>query len=169
MGTIYDMIKLDVQNDQAQSRGFIMDGLPLNTLEPLQTSQLDFLTSVVQDYDICVLIDMQISDQDLIRRRAGLWLDPVTNINYPAAQILYSKRRRNEGWIDGDEDSVLKEEMMMTAPESEISPDNSDDKEVDLDAEEGEPDADKGKRYIQNNLTKNRKAYPILSEKILDR
>lgn len=66
-----------------------------------------------------VLVHLRISDENLIRRRAGQWIDPVTGQGYPTQQVLYSRRRRNEGYVDGTPDTeALIEAGMDPKPNS---------------------------------------------------
>jgi adenylate kinase family enzyme/YHS domain-containing protein len=160
------MIKL-LESSKTQSRGFIIDGIPLLCDEVGFDVQMEYITKLVQQYGNCVLIDMRISNQDLLRRRAGLWLDPVTNDTFPAQQVLYSRQRRQEGWIDGEEDTIYKEEndrykfeISGEEPEAEeaLDNDNEDDQEIELEKPEK-----------SDYQLANRRAYPILAEKVLDR
>jgi adenylate kinase family enzyme/YHS domain-containing protein len=160
------MIKL-LESSKTQSRGFIIDGIPLLCDELDFDVQMEYITKLVQQYGNCVLIDMRISNQDLLRRRAGLWLDPVTNETFPAQQVLYSRQRRQEGWIDGEEDTIFKEENEKYKFEiggEEVEAEEPADNENEEDQEEEIEKAEKSDYQLAN-----RRAYSILSEKVLDR
>ncbi|KAI8894618.1 hypothetical protein BC833DRAFT_604251 [Globomyces pollinis-pini] len=160
----------------AQFKGYILDGIPLPSKGELSTIQMNFLNSLIKDNikSNCVLVDLRMSDEDLIHRRASLWTDPVTNISYPGQQILYSRQRRNEGWVDGDEDTVFAAEQLEKTQELTDSgaPTNDDGPVLDEEAkdeDEEETEESKPQKLVTTPYIKNRRAYPILSEKVLDR
>lgn len=136
----------------------------MNIKSPNLFDQIDHLVSVIQNFNV-VLIDLRISDQDLLRRKASSWVDPVTNISYPGQQVLYSRKRRREGWVDGEEDAVYYAERATNSP-SGAKPK----KEA---LEEGDEDEEHTEEAVTVTTPlkpfRNQISYPILSEKILDR
>ena len=136
----------------------------MNIKSPNLFDQIDHLVSVIQNFNV-VLIDLRISDQDLLRRKAASWVDPVTNISYPGQQVLYSRKRRREGWVDGEEDAVYNSERAANSP-SGAKPKKEASEEGDEDEEHTEEAV-----TVKTPLKpfRNQISYPILSEKILDR
>lgn len=154
-------------NEVIHAKGFVLEGLPVNIKNPNLYDQMDHLLALVQKSN-CVLVDLRIADQDLVRRRAASWLDPVTNISYPGQQVFYSRRRRREGWTDGEVDTVYNAERASpAAKDSAQSPTEEGGEEEE--APDGEGSANAQVPESAPKLFKNLTSYPILSEKILDR
>ncbi|KAJ3273051.1 adenylate kinase [Terramyces sp. JEL0728] len=163
---LYEDMKLKLQKDPAQSKGFILDGVPM-ILENIDgPAQIQFLVSLIQNQQRhnCVIIDMRLSDEDLVRRKASQWVDPLTSISYPGQQVLYSRKRRHDGFIDGDDDSIQNEELSLIYGKQtqQVKDEGEGQDEEDKDEEENAPP--QNQTYL-----KNRSSYPILSEKILER
>ncbi|KAJ3325576.1 adenylate kinase [Boothiomyces sp. JEL0866] len=165
---VLEQMKLKLLDDASHSKGFILDGVPMvldNTDGP---TQISFLTSLVQNQQRhnCVVIDLRISDEDLVRRKASQWIDPLTNISYPGQQVLYSRKRRHDGFIDGDEDNVQTEELSLIYGKlnQQLKDENDAQEEEENIEEEEESGGQQNRPYL-----KNRSSYPIISEKILDR
>ncbi|KAJ3312582.1 adenylate kinase [Boothiomyces sp. JEL0838] len=165
---LYENMKLKLQDDASQSKGFILDGVPMLLENTDGPAQINFLVSLVQNLQRhnYVVIDLRISDEDLTRRKASQWIDPLTNISYPGQQVLYSRKRRHDGFIDGDEDTVQNEELSLIYgklnQQLKEGVDGQEDEEKDESEDESGPQ--QSRPYL-----KNRSSYPILSEKILDR
>ena len=62
---------------------------------------LDRIMTSIPTTHFPILLNFQLSDENMLRRRAGEWLDPLTQILYPGDQIVYSRKRRAEGYKDG--------------------------------------------------------------------
>ncbi|KAL2914320.1 hypothetical protein HK105_206092 [Polyrhizophydium stewartii] len=112
---IIKMMQETHATDEARFKGFVLDGLPcgLNTKKTIDPELLPLdmvvLHKLLQEHEathVPVLVHLGISDDNLVRRRAAQWLDPVTNIGYPGQQVAYSRLRRAQGWVDGQEDEV---------------------------------------------------------------
>lgn len=164
--TFYDALLMQLKSDSLHTKGFVLEDLPMNIKSPNLFDQIDSLVSVIQNFNV-VLVDLRISDQDLLRRKVASWVDPVTNVSYPGQQVLYSRRRRREGWVDGEEDTVYNAEKAA----SSLS--NAKPKKDSLEEEdEDEERAEEAKATVTTQTLKpfkNQMSYPILSEKILDR
>jgi hypothetical protein len=144
--------------------------------EEFQGQQMELLRKIADEYTPCIIIDLKLSNPDVVRRRAGFWYDPVSGECYPAQQVLYSRKRRHEGWVSGEPDPVfLQEESQMLLDFLKITPQKPVEKERESadDDEEEEADADaekeekKPERHVFNIV--NRKSYPILADDVLDR
>jgi hypothetical protein len=166
---IYDYLIKSIDNDNLLARGIIVDLSPFHFVGYDYQKHLNALQDVISKYKNCVLIDLRITTQDLIRRRAGLWTDPVTNITYPGQQVYYSKQRRQTGWTGDEEDEELIKEIQLTEPVFRAKAPEKKTEEDEFDGNENLkekvlPPAAQSKTYLPN-----RKCYPILSELILDR
>ncbi|KAL5034512.1 hypothetical protein BDV3_004075 [Batrachochytrium dendrobatidis] len=198
---IVKMMQESVISNNSEYKGYIVDGLPCglnakNTID-LESPPLDMavLHKIVQEKNkghIPVLIDLQISDENLIRRRASQWIDPSTNIGYSGQQVLYSRTRRSQGWVDGQEDTVALSEMESQQLEfynDALDEHDANGKNNTTDAVDEAEREDLDETAIQDNeleddlppasnnskqkkrleAIKNKKTWPILSEQILDR
>lgn len=126
--------------------------------EPKNISVLkDILSRGNQEF-VSVLIHLSISDDQLIRRRAGQWLDPKTNLLYSGAQVVYSRKRISQGWNEGPDDEAEAEELYFKATKVEV--------EDDEDENEGNEDKPVEQEI---DIFRNRTTWPILSEEILNR
>lgn len=153
---VYNNLKAILEKDTAQCSGFVLDGAPFNSAP----SQIELLTGLAKNGN-CVLIDLRINDQDLIRRRAANWLDPITNISYPGQQILYSLQKRHEG-LDVDIDSNYNRERNQRSFKMY--------KEVKEEIDEEEPDSVPTEKLQKApEMLLNQTSYPVLEEKILVR
>ncbi len=124
--------------------------------------QVAKLAQLVVNHENCVLVNLKINDHDLVRRRAAVWTDPVTNMSYPGQQVLYSRQRRHDGWIDGDEDTIYIQERLKNSVDRIILTPKL------VEGESDETD-DTPKLPQAPTIFRNQISYPILSEKILDR
>lgn len=158
---LYETIQSQLDADNLHPKGFLMEGIPMNIKSHNISQQLEQLASIIKKFN-CVLVDLRISDQDLLRRKVSSWVDPATNISYPGQQVVYSRKRRQEGWAEGEEDSVYIAERQTFNPQS---------KEKNQEDQIDDDDEPKETEIIQGppKLFKNRVSYPILSEKMLDR
>ena len=154
--------------------GYVLDGIPFNFSSSAESDEmpqdLKKLEQIITNRHptlIPVLINLSISDENLIRRRAAQWVDPKSNICYPGQQVSYSRKRRHEGWITGAEDEVyamesIKEDEEFNEPETN----EREDEEVEEFTEEAKEKKKPG--YKPVNLV-NRQAWPILDEDVLSR
>lgn len=141
-------------------KGYILDGIPslieLEEGEPKNVTALKNILSRGNEEFVSVLVHLSISDEQLIRRRAGQWLDPKTNILYSGAQVAYSRKRITEGWSEGPDDEAEAEDLYFKSTK------------VEIDEEEDEENEDKPIEQ-EKDIFRNRTTWPILSEEILNR
>ena len=159
--------------------GYILDGIPDNmeSLENDQEQPQDIATlfeilSTQASTLIPVLVNLSISDENLVRRRAAQWIDPKTNICYSGQQVSYSRKRRAEGWIDGAEDdlALAEEKLEQESPEAhEGQNENEEDEQLEEIEETVNPEVTEKKSEPQASRLNNRSTWPILSEEILNR
>lgn len=164
---ILDEMKLQISSIAAKRQGFILDGLPLNVSNPSIREQVEYLTEIALTVKNCILIDLRISNQDLIRRRAGEWFDPVTNIKYPGQQVLYSRQRRHEGWVEGEVDLIYVKERARPSQAALIAEETV--SEVGDGSEDDKIAVIATPVDLTPKIFSNQKAYPILSEVIMER
>eukprot|EP00842_Homolaphlyctis_polyrhiza_P006388 jgi/Hompol1/6750/HPOL_001194-RA len=200
---IIKMMEEVITTDEAKFKGYVIDGLPcgLNTKKKIDLEMLpldmQILHRLLKDRGrthIPVLVHLRISDENLVRRRAAQWYDPSTNIGYPGQQVLYSRLRRAQGWVDGQEDLVDLAETNANSKTPSKEKEGLDEAEKTDEQTGGEKDelenddldgdamnADANRRPVQSAQVsaqvklrpdvpiKNRTSWPILSEQILNR
>ena len=183
-------------------KGFVFDGLPCGLHDqeseinldalPTDMSLLHKLVNEKEKTHIPVLIQLRISDENLIRRRAAQWLDPITNISYPGQQVLYSRQRRAQGWVDGQPNDQAFIEAGLKVPKEGQDGEDGDENQED-DEQEDEDHGDSEKTQVEDELNldldavsppesavrkeakkdpfllKNKSTWTILSEQILNR
>jgi hypothetical protein len=98
-------------SDGTLFKGMVLDGLPCvertESGKDSNVRDIAILNSIMKNKPANfrpVMINLDINDDDLIKRRRDQWIDPMTGFVYPGAQVEYSKRRRTEGWVDGEPD-----------------------------------------------------------------
>lgn len=123
-----------------------------------------------------VLIQLHISDENLIRRRAARWVDPVTCLEYPGQQVVYSRKRRSEGYMEGEEDlTAIEEQRDMYGPkpgtESKGDAIKNPDEENGLDEDGiiGDDEIEVIPKKLWTHNLKNQMCWPIIPEVILCR
>jgi adenylate kinase family enzyme len=165
---VVSMMKNEIQQDEADFKGFVLEGLPGKfSVEDLEVLKV----AIERQNQVPVLVQLHISDENLMQRRAARWVDPVTSLTYPGQQVLYSRLRRSEGYVDGEEDSVaVGEQQDMTGLEA-----GAEEKEKEKEKQDEEEDEDgaikeeaKPKKVWEYNL-KNQQCWTILSEQVLGR
>lgn len=174
IGDLFHLAKAETEREHVKYKGFVVDGIPINPKGVTISDQFDYLESLLlkQKPHNFVLIDLRISDDDLMRRNASVWIDPINNNAYPGQQVLYSRQRRKEGWVDGDIDPLYEAERgshQLVSQREDIAEEGEDEKEAE-DEEQDEGESEEVKKEEKAPLMpKSRKTYNILSEKILDR
>ncbi|KAJ3163039.1 adenylate kinase [Geranomyces michiganensis] len=185
---ILELLSKVIGEQETLFRGYVLDGIPSGlthtTSKTSSTPDIDLLSknlSAKQPYFTPYLVDLKLSDDDLIRRRAGQWADPETGILYPGAQVVFSRKQRADGrggeegddesgehgdGDEGDEDKSQKED------DEEVDDDagSEDDEGSEASGEEAEEKKRK-KRPVKNTdppLT-NKVEWPLISMEILDR
>jgi hypothetical protein len=161
-----------MDSDDANSKGFVLDGVPMVSSTPDNLTQMEFLVELVKKKAShnCILIDLRISDEDLVRRRAALWTDPVTNATYPGNQVLYSRKRIKEGWNEGEEDNQQAEELTLIygnqgkGKAEEHGKDTADGEDENKDTSGEVIPERKTTAYLRN-----KSSYKILPPRVLDR
>lgn len=135
--------------------------MELEEEEPKNIKVLREILSKGKDQFVSVLVHLSISDEQLIWRRAGQWLDPKTNLLYSGSQVAYSRRRISEGWNQGPDDEAEAEELYFKTAQIQADEENEDN---------GEEEEEKEKPVQQEiDIFRNRITWPILSEEILNR
>jgi adenylate kinase family enzyme/YHS domain-containing protein len=171
---LYSRLIQKSKTENAEARGIIIDFSPIITDGVKLEDHMLFLKEIAASFQNCVLIDVQIPDQDLIRRRGGFWIDPVTNECYSSQQVYYSRKRRQEGYVEGEEDQVLQKELLLTqtifnAKKVEKKPeDEQDEEQIEDEAAVVEIEPEQANLASKHYLPK-RQCYTILGDKILDR
>ncbi|KAI8911461.1 hypothetical protein EDD86DRAFT_188816 [Gorgonomyces haynaldii] len=142
--------------DDADFKGVVVDGLPVEHLESLMSIMEQ---TVQRPGHVVVLVQMNISNENLLKRRAARWVDPVTNETYSGQQVLYSRLRRSEGYIDGDVDqvAVLEQDELYGIKAPQEKQEEEQEEEVPVDVE---------KRPV---TLRNQISWTILSEQVLSR
>ncbi|KAI8608195.1 hypothetical protein BC830DRAFT_1156309 [Chytriomyces sp. MP71] len=197
-----------VQNDDAQFRGIVLEGLPYAcslftdasstpTTPEVEFPDLVLLEKLVQHkppHFKLILVWMKMRDADLMTRRVGQWVDPVTGNLYPGAQVEYSKRRRAEGWVDGTPDVLYDAELdvelktwnfevedakKVKVPADEEEENDADDAGDGEEGDEGGGDEGEGGEGAKRSKAKtvnaerfrlaNKTVWTIVSKEILDR
>ena len=159
---VLDCMAAAIQQADAHFRGLVLDGLP-NTLD--ERDMLLIQQAASQTGHVPVFIQLNISDDNLLRRRAARWIDPLTNEGYSGAQVLYSRQRRADGYVDGEEDTVGVEERQALYEPRPVPVNSLEDKKPE-EGEEEVPIVVPTKRPI---AIKNQTSWVILSEQILSR
>ncbi|KAI9101243.1 hypothetical protein DFS34DRAFT_592129 [Phlyctochytrium arcticum] len=138
--------------------GFVLEGLPgylTDNIDPnSQPEDLLHLKNLLArkaPQHRLVLISLNISDHDLIRRRAAQWLDMETGIIYPGAQVVFSRKKWAEN-ADEESDAGGSEEGSEAGQEEA-----GDDEESDSDNEEN-PDDEEGGEEDEDAIKKKKKA-----------
>ncbi|KAI8907080.1 hypothetical protein DFJ77DRAFT_476617 [Powellomyces hirtus] len=183
-----------VRDQDTLFRGYVLDGLPSGLLPTAPSSpdsastdptsdDITLLNSILtenQPYFTPYLIDLSLSDDDLIRRRAGQWCDTETGILYPGAQVVFSRKRRAEG--HGDEEAHEDDDEEQQSHDDEDGEDEDaeekeDEEESGSDAGSGSDASDdeekkrkgkKKKKEVQVSLM-NKVEWPLISMDILNR
>lgn len=151
--------------------GFILDGLPYSSNQPTTTfnEEDNGFTLLEKAANIprqkLVLVNLNISNENLVRRRAARWVDPKANQSYSGQQVLYSRTRLADGYVEGEEDTVAKEEHieMYGKRLALVVANEGDDADVAV-IEHSRAAAEQAPFSIKNKQT-----WPILSESILNR
>ncbi|KAH6571770.1 hypothetical protein BASA50_001642 [Batrachochytrium salamandrivorans] len=198
---IIQIMQKEVNSDVAEYKGYVIDGLSCNSnfknVVNLVSSPFDitFLKKTLDEKakgHIPVLIRLQISDENLIRRRAAQWIDPSTNIGYSGQQVLYSRMRRSQGLKEGTDDLAasldverllhdkdgssknITEAAVMDGEDSDSNEDIEDSNTADNDILN--QDLDKLKTNMSSTMyaerlkiVQNKKSWDMISEQILDR
>lgn len=162
-------------------KGFVLDGLPGNLEEPSSESQnsppldiqvlKDILSQKAPNH-IQILVNLTVSDEDLMCRRAAQWLDPKTNNVYSGQQISYSRQRRAAGWVDGAEDEVaVAEEKWHAQQKNNVTEEDGTEEELLEQREElGDTSIDKPVIAAQEpSKLRSRTTWPILPDEVLVR
>ncbi|KAJ3156497.1 adenylate kinase [Geranomyces variabilis] len=185
---ILELLLKVIGEQETLFRGYVLDGIPSGI--PPTASQspsspdIDLLSQILsskQPYFVPYLVDLTLPDDDLIRRRAGQWVDPETGTLYPGAQVVFSRKKRADGQGgDGGVDQEGEHEDGEEADEEKSQKD--DDEEADDDAGSDDDEGSQGsgkdgegkkqkKRPVKNTdppLT-NKVEWPLISMDILDR
>ncbi|KAI9209033.1 uncharacterized protein BJ171DRAFT_418965 [Polychytrium aggregatum] len=106
---LMDLMKDAIASEQSRFKGYILEGLPCNFDQPEEQNYADirFLETIIDQKapnHSHVLINLSISDENLLERRKLQWVDPITGTIYPGAQVDYTRKRRTEGLVHEDED-----------------------------------------------------------------
>ena len=174
------------QNEESLFKGFVLDGFLSNTsgmddtVMPPDMQALSDLIDKKSPNQIFVLVNLSISDENLIRRRAAQWLDPKTNTFYSGQQVAYSRKRRADGWIDGtpDEFALAEAKLEDASDAKENQAEGQNEENIEGEKENGEQegkeeevgDGIKPQRVDRLAMKlSNRSTWPILSEEILNR
>ncbi len=177
---IFQALRAKIQTEEVVFKGYVLDGVPGNLDEPdveSQTSPRDIqvLTEILSQKapnHVQILVNLSMSDEDLMCRKAAQWLDPKTNSVYCGQQISYSRQRRAAGWVDGSEDEVATAESKWFADQKSkaMEDDGADDELQEQREELGDTEAEKPVVSAQEpSKLRSRTAWPILSDEVLAR
>jgi adenylate/nucleoside-diphosphate kinase len=177
---IFDALKAKIQSEEVVFKGYVLDGVPDNLEEPdLETRQIPKDIQVIFDLlaqqapnHIPILVNLTMSDEDLVCRKAAQWLDPKTNTIYSGQQISYSRQRRAAGWVDGTEDEVAVAEAKWEKEQNLDASDETVDEDLIMQREElGDGSIEKAaaKPAQDPPQLRSRTTWPILSDEILAR
>ncbi|KAJ3195085.1 adenylate kinase [Irineochytrium annulatum] len=197
--TVVKYMEEAARSEESMYTGYILDGLPYIDGDKEQIVKgLDVLKSLVdgrpQNFRI-VLLNLIISSDDVERRKRSQRVDPLTGTVYPGPQVLYSRRRREDGWENGAVDTfaqIVEEEELETwtfdynMDEDQAGADKGDNEEDDEDDHGDEDDADedgsetggggksksRSKRRpgdLKQIRLDNKIVWPIIGKEVLDR
>jgi adenylate kinase family enzyme len=88
---VQSLLKDEINLDESDFKGYVLEGLP-TTLQDIELLKL----AIEKQNQTPVIIQLHISDENLVRRRASQWVDPITFLTYSGQQVLYSRKRRHE-------------------------------------------------------------------------
>ncbi|KAI8824321.1 uncharacterized protein EV422DRAFT_519744 [Fimicolochytrium jonesii] len=147
--------------EAARFRGYMVAGLP-NTCKPTTTSTTTpppDITALIQILNskspnqTPILLSLTLADDDLVRRRAAQWIDPLTGTIYPGAQVVFSRAKRAKIGMheNGEEEEEGEHDKGSEAGEEE------EEKEDDGDEEEDEEDRSEGSQSGEDEDGERRK------------
>lgn len=172
------MMEDDMKNDETVYRGYVLEGLPypLSSSPDTDSMDLNYLTSLIKSspsHHIPVLINLNITDDDLVRRRAAQWVDMETGIVYPGAQVVWSRKKRVEKGTDDEEGSEAEGSEKDSEEEDDDDSekgDEEDDEEDEEGSEDGEKKAKKTKGKGEENIgLVNKVEWPLIPMEVLER
>ncbi|KAJ3282849.1 adenylate kinase [Borealophlyctis nickersoniae] len=186
METTQSMIHQAIDAEETAFKGYVFEALPFGLREHKVEEDMKMLEDLVANRrpnHSPVLINLNIDDESLIRRRSSQWVDPVTGIMYPGAQVTYSRKMRAEGQAgdsaeegSGGEEGEEGEADEEGSADDEESDVDDDDKDSQEDEDEDDDDEKKKKRRKKSAKGKveeiplvNKTVWPILSAEIIDR
>ena len=107
--SIIELLSKTLSLDSTDFTGFVIDAMDDVDLKLIKVA-------VNKRGIVPVIVQLHISDENLITRRAGRWMDPLTGKSYPGQQVLYSNKRILEGFKEGDVDLVAQAENLARSP-----------------------------------------------------
>ncbi|RKO94807.1 hypothetical protein BDK51DRAFT_30962 [Blyttiomyces helicus] len=191
----FELMYDTVHSEETSFKGYVFKGLPCShSLGPENAQSyiedMSFLERLVVERELNhapVLVSLHLSDENLVRRRAGQWVDPHTGAIYPGAQIVYTRKQRDaeevvsaekpdgeEGEEEDEEDAADNKEVVEEEEEEEEEEAADNEEEVTAEEDDGFGDKQRRKKKIKSKsdddlgLT-NKTSWPIIPIEIMDR
>ncbi|TPX69831.1 adenylate kinase [Spizellomyces sp. 'palustris'] len=150
--TLIAIVKDMMASDETDFQGYVLEGLPGNLTDSAQDMTL--LTDLLNKkppHHVPVLIQLNISDEDLIRRQAAQWIDMETGIIYPGPQVVHSRERWAQGKGDEEDDDEDNEGGSESSgknhDDEEEEDDDDDDEESSEDDEDQQDEGETDRRH----------------------
>ncbi|XP_075253347.1 adenylate kinase 9-like [Convolutriloba macropyga] len=136
---VIQIIEERLKSPECNHYGYILDGFPCLSEEYMSYSdQMNMLKNLTLKPD--VIINLRIPDMDLVNRRSGNKVDPMTNISYPKDKYAPEKgegKKRGDS-LEGEAEEGGEEEEANEEEEEEQTPVEEEDEYTAFDEDSGE-------------------------------